>query len=81
VKRRRLNVQLTNEQQLIVALLLVILLAISMLYCLGFASLALHQTLEKTILPWNSTSPPGEEIEIMPGSPPVEATPPPATPS
>jgi hypothetical protein len=66
-------VQLTDQQELIVALLLVILLAISLLYCLGFASLALRPTLEKTPLPWNA-SPSGEEMELTPGSPPVEAT-------
>jgi hypothetical protein len=66
VKRRRLRLQLTDEQQLIVALLLVILLAVSMLYCLGFASLALRQTWENLPLPWNETLQPPQEIEITP---------------
>ena len=48
MKRRRLEIQLSEGQQLILALLLVILVAISMLYCLGLASVALQQNWEKT---------------------------------
>ena len=74
MRRRRLDGQLTDEQQMIVALLLVILLAISLLYCLGFASLALRQTLETTPLP-SSASPSGEEIGMTPAPSPTEAAP------
>jgi hypothetical protein len=48
VKRRRLNTQLTERQLLILAVLLVIVIAISMLYCLGLASLALRERLESS---------------------------------
>jgi hypothetical protein len=64
VKRRRLNVQLTEQQHLILALLLVILLAVSMLYCLGFASLAMRQAWGDSPLPWSETSLPQEDIEV-----------------
>ena len=49
VKRKHLNLQLTERQQLIIGFVLVILVAISMLYCLGFASVALR-TRGKTAL-------------------------------
>lgn len=48
VKRRRLHVQLSERQQLLIGLVLVILVAISLLYCLGFASLALRQAWENS---------------------------------
>lgn len=66
MKKRRPRLQLTEEQQLILALLLVILLAVSVLYCLGFASLALRQIWEDLPLPWNETPPPPQEIETTP---------------
>jgi len=47
---------LTERQQLILGLLLVVLLAVSLLYCLGFASLAIRQNWEKAPLPWSGTS-------------------------
>jgi hypothetical protein len=53
VKRKRLHMQLTERQQVIIGLMLVILVAISMLYCLGFASLALRQAWESGPLPWS----------------------------
>lgn len=75
VKRRRFRVRLTDEQQLILALLLVVLLAVSMLYCLGFASLVLRQTLENTPIPSNGTILPAEDLEATPSSLPVVGTP------
>lgn len=56
MKRRRLFPQLSEEQQLILGLVLVILLAISTLYCLGFASVVLRQAWENAPLPWEDTS-------------------------
>ena len=43
MKRQRLSIELSEEQQLILALLVVILVAVSMLYCLGFASVVLRE--------------------------------------
>lgn len=55
MKRKRLNLQLTEEQQLIIGIILVVLVAISMLYCLGLASVALHQAWERSPLRWDDT--------------------------
>jgi hypothetical protein len=73
VKRRRLQVQLTERQLLILALLLVILVAISLLYCLGMASLVLRQAWRDTTLPWNGTNPTEENIEITPTLLPLDS--------
>ncbi len=51
MKRRRLSVQLSEQQQMIVAVLLVILVAVSVLYCLGFASTVVLQNWEAGTLP------------------------------
>jgi hypothetical protein len=64
VKRPRLRVQLSEEQQVILAVLLVVLLAISTLYCLGLASVALRHNLVNTPLPSNGTELPEEGIEL-----------------
>jgi hypothetical protein len=66
VKRRRLNLQLSDEQYLILALLLVIVLTISLLYCLGFASLALRQVLEGTPTPGNGASITPQTLDLIP---------------
>lgn len=58
VKKKRARLQLSDEQLLILGFLLVILLAVSMLYCLGFASIAVRQNWEKAPLPWNGASAP-----------------------
>lgn len=73
MKRRRFNPQLSERQQLILGLILVILVAVSMLYCLGFASVALRQTWEKAPLPWNDTNSPEEVIDLT-STPIVEPT-------
>jgi hypothetical protein len=57
VKRRRSKVELTERQELILAIVLVILVAVSVLYCLGFASLALRHVWENQPLPWAETNP------------------------
>ena len=70
VKPRRLNLQLTERQQLIIGFVLVILVAVSMLYCLGFASVALRNAWESGPLPWSEN-----------GNYPAESTPLPPTPA
>jgi hypothetical protein len=65
VRKRKLNLQLSDRQQLILGLLLVILVAISMLYCLGFASMAVHQVWEKASPPWDATNGSEEIIETL----------------
>ena len=73
MKRRRLRLELSDRQQLAFALVMVLLLAISMLYCLGLASLTLRNNLENTPLPWNPTAVPPQDIdrpqEVLPGGP------------
>jgi len=54
VKRR---FEISDEQQLVLGLLLALLIAISLLYCLGFASMALRQAWQAMPLPWS------EEVE------------------
>jgi len=55
------KIQLNDEQQLALAILLVILVAISFLYCLGFASLVLRENWDKAPLPLNG-APPSSEL-------------------
>jgi hypothetical protein len=73
VKRKRLNLQLTERQQLVIGFVLVILVAISLLYCLGFASVALRQAWESGPLPWSENNNPEGSIELQP-TPLVEPT-------
>lgn len=54
MKQRRPKKSITEEQQLILAVLAVVLLAISMLYCLGFASVILRQLWEGGPMPWEN---------------------------
>jgi hypothetical protein len=81
LKRRRLGVQLGEEQLVIFAVVLVILVAVSMLYCLGIAMLALHEGWESAPIPWNDTDLPVEEIETLPNLPLLEPDPFAAAPS
>jgi hypothetical protein len=53
VKRKRLDLQLTERQHVIIGFVLVILVAVSMLYCLGLASVALRQAWEQSPLQLN----------------------------
>lgn len=69
MKRKRLNLQLTERQQLVIGFLLVILVAISMLYCLGLASVALRHAWEDSTLPWNLNNDYLEELIELPPSP------------
>ena len=56
MKRKHLNLQLTERQQVVIGFVLVILVAISMLYCLGFASVALRTAWESSPLLWNENN-------------------------
>jgi hypothetical protein len=47
-------------------MILVVLLAASLLYCLGFASLAVRQVWEKVPVPWTSPEPLEEELTPAP---------------
>jgi len=74
VKRKRLNLQLTERQQVLIGFVLVILVAISMLYCLGIASVALRETWENSPLLWNENNDYSEGgTELLP-TPLVEPT-------
>ena len=61
---RQNRFHLSEKQQLVVGLSLIILLAISMLYCLGFASVALHQVWERIQLPGSETDSVDEMLEL-----------------
>ena len=74
MKRKRLNLQLTERQQLVIGFVLVILVAISLLYCLGFASVALRQAWESGPLPWGENNNYPEESTVLPPTPVVEPT-------
>jgi hypothetical protein len=80
--------ELTEQQQLVAALLLIILLAGSLLYCLGFASLALRQVTETFLegreeVPVPSGSPmwPADDVELLPMPNPTQPPQLTATPS
>jgi cytoskeletal protein RodZ len=64
VKQRKLKLQPSDRQQLLLGIVLVILLAVSMLYCLGFASMVLLQAWENATLPWNATDALEESIDL-----------------
>ena len=74
MKRKRLNLQLTERQQLVIGFVLVILVAISLLYCLGFASVALRQAWESGPLPWSENNDYPEGSTVLPLTPVVEPT-------
>ena len=68
MKRRRFKIELTERQQLFLALLLVIMVAVSMLYCLGFASLTLRRSLENEAEPWRQPTATEEGSDLRPFS-------------
>ena len=72
MKRKHLSLQLTERQQVLIGFVLVILVAISMLYCLGFASVALRQTWENSPLLWNQNNGYSEGGTELPGTPLAE---------
>jgi hypothetical protein len=73
VKKKRTKLQLNDEQLMILGFLLVILLAVSMLYCLGFASIAVHQSWDNAPMPWNDAGGP-DESATAPSTTIVEPT-------
>jgi len=66
VKQRRFKIELTERQQLFLALLLVIMVAISVLYCLGLASLSLRRSLENGAEPWRQPTATEESSDLRP---------------
>jgi hypothetical protein len=66
MKRRRHPIELGDDQQLILGILLVILVAVSMLYCLGLGSLLLRDMWEEGLPLLNGTEMPIEELPITP---------------
>ena len=77
MKRKKLKLQPSERQQLLLGIILVILLAVSMLYCLGFASMMLLQAWESAPLPWNVTDTLEESIDLTttPAPQPVDPSP------
>lgn len=77
MKRRKLKLQPSEQQQLLLGIVLVVLLAVSMLYCLGFASMVLLQAWENAPLPWNATDALEEGIDLTatPVVEPVDSSP------
>ena len=76
-RRPRPGSQLSDEQVLILGLLLIVLLAVSMLYCLGFASLALREAWQRAPAPWNGTAPAAEPLDSTATAAPETGTLPP----
>lgn len=68
-RRRRRGLELTERQQLGLVLVLVVLAAASLLYCVGFAGLTVRQVWEKVPAPWTSPESADEEL-----TPPPEIT-------
>jgi len=66
MKRKGFGPQLGPQQQLILTLVLIVLVAVSLLYCLGFASLLLRNAWENAPLPWNGASPTAEIMDLTP---------------
>ena len=64
MKRPRLRLQMTYRQHLILAVILVVLLTVSLLYCLGFASLTLYHAWENNALPGNGSGSPVNGLEV-----------------
>jgi hypothetical protein len=64
VKLRRSRFEVNERQQLILGILVIILLSISILYCLGLASLAARQAWENIPAPWAGSQVPVEEIDL-----------------
>ena len=69
------GLSLTERQLLILGLILAILVATSVLYCLGIASVALRDTLSGTSLPLDATFLPLQDLELTPGAPLSAPTP------
>jgi hypothetical protein len=74
MKRRRPRKSITEEQQVILAVLAIVLLAISMLYCLGFATIIVRQIWEGGPLPRENIDLPQESLDATPTLPTVQPT-------
>lgn len=61
---RRRRPEIDERQQLILSILLIIILSISILYCLGIASLVARQTWQDAPLPWSETQQFEEGIDL-----------------
>ena len=72
MKRKHLSLQLTERQQVLIGFVLVILVAISLLYCLGFASVALRNAWENSPLPWSENNAYPVESTVLPSTPLIE---------
>jgi len=66
VKERRLRAQLSEHQQVAIAVILVILLATSVLYCLGFGSVLVRQVWESRAPIVGTLEPGVDELELTP---------------
>lgn len=77
MRRRRPRIELTDDQQLFLAILLVILVALSILYCLGLGGLMLRDTWRETLPVLNGNHVPVEELPITP----TPSAPPPTSPA
>lgn len=75
MRRAPRDSKLTERQLLILSLVLVVLVATSVLYCLGIASVALRDTLSGTSLPLDATFLPLQDLELTPGTPLLAPTP------
>jgi hypothetical protein len=75
VRRAPWDSKLTERQLLMLSLILAVLVATSVLYCLGIASVALRDTLSGTSLPLDATFLPLQDLELTPGAPLPALTP------
>jgi hypothetical protein len=66
MKGKGFRPQLDPQQQLVLALVLIVLVAVSLLYCLGFASVVLRKTWENAPLPWNEVNPTSVFLDLSP---------------
>ena len=74
MKLKRPRFEINERQQLILGILVIILLAISILYCLGLASLAARQAWQNVPIPWAGSQVPAEEIDLTTFPLPEEIT-------
>jgi hypothetical protein len=66
VKQQRVRPALSEHQQVAIAIILVILLASSVLYCLGFGSVVARQLLESRPPAAGTPEPGAVELELTP---------------
>ena len=66
MKRRPSRLELTERQQMFLALLLVLMVAVSFLYCLGLASMALGRSWQEGTPPWGESPLPEGGSDVRP---------------